>query len=312
MKAVRIGSRTIKVASVSDNDPYYQSIGDGFEDHFARLCTSFLREDDVALDIGANIGVTAAIISQVLSLGHVYAFEPAKAGFAALEDNVAANNLTNVRVYNIAISDKAGNLHFNDASAYGHISADGAQEVHASTIDVMVGSLALKRVDFIKIDVEGSEWAVLKGAADTIANYQPLIYVEFNSWALVAYGKNSPVDFAQWITDSFKWVYVVSNNGGAAAPLLARRLMKDDVLDFAHNNMVRNGCVENLLITNDETRLKPSPAALAERLSTVMTELSTVMKERDTARMEIEQMCASTSWRLTAPLRYAWRRLAPK
>jgi hypothetical protein len=64
----------------------------------------------------------------------------------------------------------------------GHVTTDIEAETaqaRASTIDMLVSSLDIQRVEFVKIDAEGSEWAILKGAADTVKRFQPLIRVRW-------------------------------------------------------------------------------------------------------------------------------------
>jgi FkbM family methyltransferase len=254
MKSVRIGNRMITIGGASDSDPYFLGIVDGAEGPFAAFCELYLREDDVALDVGANIGITAALLSQRLHRGRIHAFEPAATVFSALERNIAANQLINVTAHNLALSDKSGHVNFNDSSAYGHISTDeSGHRVRAATVDEVVAELGLQRLDFIKIDVEGFEEAVLKGAASTIKRFQPVIYLEFNSWCLTAYSTTNPVQFAKWLLDTFATVNVVVK-GGAADGLL-RHLERSDAIAFAHDNMVRNGCVDDLVVANDAARL---------------------------------------------------------
>ena len=72
------------------------------------------------------------------------------------------------------LRDGLGHLSFTESSAWGHVTTDIEAETaqaRASTIDMSVSSLDIQRVEFVKIDAEGSEWAILKGAADTIKRF---------------------------------------------------------------------------------------------------------------------------------------------
>ena len=78
------------------------------------------------------------------------------------------------------LRDGLGHLSFTESSAWGHVTTDIEAETaqaRASTIDMLVSSLDIQRVEFVRIDAEGSEWAILKGAADTIKRFQPLVRV---------------------------------------------------------------------------------------------------------------------------------------
>ncbi len=80
------------------------------------------------------------------------------------------------------LRDRLGHLSFTESSAWGHVTTDIEAETaqaRASTIDMLVSSLDIQRVEFVKIDAEGSEWAILKGAADTVKRFQPLIRVRW-------------------------------------------------------------------------------------------------------------------------------------
>jgi FkbM family methyltransferase len=152
----------------------------------------------VAYDIGANEGShTLALRRRTGAAGRVYAFEPEPGCFARLARVVALNRLANVAVFAVALSDETG---------VGRLAlpADGAAAELAATIDpdlrAMIGDdgtaaeievpmirldewireMELAPPDFMKIDVEGLEVAVLDGAADTIAAARPTLFVEIH------------------------------------------------------------------------------------------------------------------------------------
>ncbi len=130
---------------------------------------------DVNLDVGANIGYFSMAMP-----GTVVAFEPQPNLFDLLKKNVAGKN---VACLPYALSDSyriapMARVRYGDTYNYGGIGLDttsslGSIKVQCVTLD----SLGLKP-DFIKIDVEGHELSVLKGAADTINECSPILYVE--------------------------------------------------------------------------------------------------------------------------------------
>lgn len=120
------------------------------------------------LDVGANIGVLSRLFAR--RAAHVHSFEPSIRARRLLEAN-ATDNMT---IYPIALSDRIGTAIFAEIEAVDMSSfSDAGVEVETSTID----HLNL-RPDFIKIDVEGFEHLVLRGAMKTIAELRPLIVFE--------------------------------------------------------------------------------------------------------------------------------------
>jgi FkbM family methyltransferase len=132
----------------------------------------------VAVDVGANIGLfTLALAKRVEPDGAVWAFEPDPANRALLQENVAANGLGDlVTVSELALTDATGQLFFQpsptDASA-SHL-APGGIRVEAVRLD----DLDIEHVDVMKIDVEGAECSVLRGAAETLSNSRPALLLE--------------------------------------------------------------------------------------------------------------------------------------
>jgi FkbM family methyltransferase len=156
----------------------------GFEDFELDLMTSFLGEDAVVLDIGANVGLYAIHAARSDASVIAHAFEPVPSTFASLEANIFRNEVFDRVVANeMALADSAGTVHITrdfHSSNYvtGPNSALATVEVSCSTVDDYVRSVSLDRVDFIKIDVEGAEAAVLAGAFGTLERFKPVILVE--------------------------------------------------------------------------------------------------------------------------------------
>ena len=243
-KLIRLLNKQLDLQGVSEDDPYYNGLSDGMEATFSTLCHQFLPKNGTALDIGANIGVTSAILSEVAPLGVVHAFEPNPDVFSVLARNIKKNDL-NVTAHQTALGDAAGTVRFAGDSAYGHVSADGVS-VACDTVDAVVARLRLDRVDFIKIDVEGFEWRVLKGAQETISRFKPVICMEFNSWCLTAFGDVNIVAFADWLFAKFPVVCV------ANLPLQPMT----NPMSFVHDHMIGTGCVQDLILAFDATAIK--------------------------------------------------------
>ncbi|MEI6415650.1 MAG: FkbM family methyltransferase [Pseudomonadota bacterium] len=160
----------------TDSDMMFRLIRPGFE----------------VLDVGANIGWYALKIANISGAAHVWAFEPVPETFAALQANIALNQLDNIVAYNLGFSDHVGEVMFyfppggaDNASAANLSERSDAQSVRCqlTTLDDFVAGNSL-HVDFIKCDVEGAELFVFKGAINTLRQCRPIIYTEMlRKWA---------------------------------------------------------------------------------------------------------------------------------
>lgn len=149
-----------------------------YSDYEVAVFERVLRPGDVAIDVGANIGVfTVPMAKMVGPEGKVYAFEPGRANFDLLGTNVAQNDLENVVLCNTAASDECGtiSIKYDEPTVhYPKVNRAGDDTVERVTID----SLALPHLKFVKIDVDGHELEVLHGMRDTITRCRPIIYIE--------------------------------------------------------------------------------------------------------------------------------------
>jgi FkbM family methyltransferase len=217
------------------------------------------------LDIGANIGVTAVILAETSDLEQLYAFEPAEETFQFLQETIAANQLTHCQTFCLALGDHEGDAEFYASplsSSVSHLGQKGVSlggsnaKVQMKTLDRIVAELGIKRVDLIKIDVEGFELDVLAGASDTLARFHPAVFLEFNSFTLIAYGNHNPRWVLEQLKRTFPHVYRFTNG------IPVEITDGDSVLGFIHENLTAHGCVDDLLcsfapIALDGRRQKP-------------------------------------------------------
>lgn len=155
-----------------------------FEKKEMELCEDYISETSIVLDIGANIGLHSIYFSGLAREGCVLSFEPSLATFGILVSNVA--NISNIVPINLAVSNEGQITDFFNTcdNAYSSLMDTKRKEVVNITkvpcmrLDEIVSGLRLDRVDFVKIDVEGFEFEVLKGMVEVIAKYQPVIFCE--------------------------------------------------------------------------------------------------------------------------------------
>ncbi len=170
-----------------------------WEPQIWRPMSALLPEGGVLLDVGAHIGYYSLKGSvKVGKRGQVIAFEPNPATVQLLRDNLEASKAQNVTVQPVACTDReqmltlyAGpeknigitSLSRENVEVWRKISGENPKTIPTFTvrgrpIDGVVRELGSKRVDAIKIDVEGAEYYVLRGAVDTLKRFHPAVFIE--------------------------------------------------------------------------------------------------------------------------------------
>jgi len=173
------------------------------------------------LDIGAHVGFTVLPVSKysLNNQANIFAFEPSSENFKALNRNISLNNLKNIITENCVVgsceADKVFFYETNDISATSSIINDSSRrfirnEKKQTSIDNYCKVKKIKP-DLIKIDVEGSEIEVLKGAKETMLNCKPLIFLSVHPQEIRKLGY-SQID----LLDIFKEVnYEITNIDGS-------------------------------------------------------------------------------------------------
>jgi len=147
-----------------------------------------LSPGGVFVDVGANFGVYALVASKLVGeTGRVLAFEPTAQSFATLQQNIALNHFSNVGAFQVALAQTVGKswlYHARDpvGNSLGKdpLWRDEGEEVQTEALDNLLGEKGVERVDAIKIDVEGAEELVLRGAVKCLTTQSPIIIFEFN------------------------------------------------------------------------------------------------------------------------------------
>ena len=154
----------------------------------------------VAVDIGAHVGLYTRLLMEAFD--EVYAFEPADDSYACLERNVAAVS-GSVHLHHVAVGREAGvgELHADPLpKRQGNSGARFVRQGYAGPVSlVTLDQFNLSACDFLKIDVEGMELDVLKGAYGTIVRCQPVVMIEVGKVPEERYNTPTlaPIDYLQ-------------------------------------------------------------------------------------------------------------------
>jgi FkbM family methyltransferase len=169
-----------------------------------------VRPDATVLDVGANVGWWTVPLARRLAAGggRVIAFEPVPANRARLEWAIAANAVgAQVLVAPVALGDAPGELGMwlkSEETGAGSgtaalVTGDGPTHLRVPvvTLDAWTAERGLTRCDLMKLDIEGAELMMLRGAERFIAAARPLIFGEFEAYWLSTFGATF-VDVAAW------------------------------------------------------------------------------------------------------------------
>jgi len=179
---------------------YYQ----GYSEHeTANFLHRFLRPGMVVVDIGAHIGEYTLVAAQCVGhSGEVHAFEPQPNLFPILSENVQMNQLSNVILNCAAVSDSVGEIEFEmfDEPSVSSIRKHGDLDKNAKLVKVACTSLDIywsekeRKIDLIKVDVEGAEKFVFQGAEkllSLLSSQAPIWLFEYSTENYAAFGYQS-------------------------------------------------------------------------------------------------------------------------
>jgi FkbM family methyltransferase len=314
-------------------DEYLGCMGDRFELDTVALLSALCREDTRALDVGANIGLTALTMSQICAKGKIAALEPVPQTYEMLQANLSSAGIENVTAFNFgagsrddifpmqACSENLSGAFIADQHEV-HKTGQFAVHVRIKVIDRVFPELGLDRLDFMKIDVEGFELEVLEGAKQTLERYKPLVLLEMNHWCLNAFRRVSIPDFRDRLMAIFPVVFAVQlpgvldfRNADNIHEIYHRHLVNMEFMNIvagfdadrilsALQSLAQP--VDPPMASSDEiTRAVPqaSSAFLAEEPDGQDAELARTHAALLEAETSLSQVLNSRSWKLTAPLR---------
>jgi FkbM family methyltransferase len=181
-----------------------------------RFISRLIPKGGICIDVGANVGFYALHFAKLVEKnGIVHAFEPDPNNLKLLRENCRLNNFTGIiQIYNLALSDKDGFMPFyqSDSTHSGWGSLYEFKDIVVSHINVptttMDNFLQLQRmnkVDFLKVDVEATEFELLAGMKNGLKNQVfRYIFIEFNGLRLEERGKNFTEFLKIFTTNNYK------------------------------------------------------------------------------------------------------------
>lgn len=165
-----------------------------FEPRTLRLYQKIIKFGQTVLDIGANVGSHTLPFSKLVgNSGRVVAFEPTSFAYGKLVVNIALNPELSQRIIPMQVMLVAGSQARLEPALFSSWPLENSRDLHEEhkgrlmdtsgasvvTLDDAVDRLELFRIDFLKIDVDGYEYEVLKGGLRTLKIHRPSIIMEF-------------------------------------------------------------------------------------------------------------------------------------
>jgi FkbM family methyltransferase len=180
-----------------DRDIFYRGV---YEHETIALIGGLVASGDIVVDVGANIGYIAANMARMVGpSGRVYAFEPASRFFTRLQQSMRLNGFTErVVTEQLALSDRTDRVTLNVGATTASTVMEGREfdqdleRIQTTTLDEYFARTRGpgRPIRLIKIDVDGSEDRVLRGAENVLREMQPALVVEVCPYVLEQAGES--------------------------------------------------------------------------------------------------------------------------
>ena len=173
----------LDISNVVDHFLYY-----GIKDFCYDSIIDTIKNAKVILDIGANIGSTSLFYASINSKAKIIGFEPHLKTFKRAIENIELNNFKNIELINIGLGEKKETVKLYEVNennpGMNRIITDDRNfpfsKININTLDFILEDLKISKADFIKIDVEGFEYAVLLGG-EKILKSKPIMLIELDN-----------------------------------------------------------------------------------------------------------------------------------
>lgn len=190
-----------------------------YEPETTNVFVKILKDGDIVLDIGANIGYFSLLARHCVGKdGHIYSFEASPAICKMLIRNIGINSIDNVSVYNNAVIDSERNVDFYVAND-SHLGISSIRSINDASYKQVIKGISIDslldkvcNIKLIKIDIEGAEYHALKGMIKVIQRDRPYIVFELTDMYLRDAG-SSANDVMQLLYDNNYICYQITWEG---------------------------------------------------------------------------------------------------
>jgi FkbM family methyltransferase len=232
--------------------------GGYWEPHLMSIMKSRLPSNAICMDIGANIGIMTLIMGDLCSDGGVFAVEPSSRNLVFLKENLQFNQISNVTVLQYALWDRPCDMdlfYIDELAACAFLEPNRTHEsgirkikavvtqpwlatvtlhhqsetVSCVRLDDLAVSIDLKRLDFIKLDAEGAENAVLRGGLHTLHRYHPALIAEFNPACMTRYFDRDPTDYYNLLASIYPNISLIESTG-ELTPVVEYALLQERIV----------------------------------------------------------------------------------
>lgn len=159
------------------------------------IMLKLIRNNSICIDVGSNNGFISLAMANIAKNGYVYGFEPDPFNYNNAKENLALNNLTNVEICNMGLGDSVSeatmdiqtieNRGKNRVAAASGLKGD---LIRIITLDGFLLEKGVTYITFLKVDVEGYEMKVLRGATNILKKCKPVLFIEIDEHNLNYHG----------------------------------------------------------------------------------------------------------------------------
>lgn len=182
---------------------------------------SNLKKGNVFIDIGGNIGLFSLNASKIVgNEGKVIAFEAFTPNYNQFKNHISSNHFQNITLEHLAIADEKSFIEILYNDTYNNVGMASSflqeytakERVESISLDEYVKQKNISKIDLIKIDIEGGEYAALKGMNEILTHYQPNILIEINNIALKS-SNRSEEELVSLLTEKgYRKTKIISQN----------------------------------------------------------------------------------------------------
>tara|TARA_R110002072_G_scaffold29809_10_gene93765 strand:- start:965 stop:3706 length:2742 start_codon:yes stop_codon:yes gene_type:complete len=227
---------------------------------YLEIASNFYGADKDAVDVGANVGLITSVLSQLQNKANVIAFEPLSVVYDHLVENVNGNRFTNVITEKVILGEYDHKTQNINASFGGNVggayvtsekvkNTEYSEEVQTISLDTYFTNHKNSfDVKILKIDVEGWETPVLKGARKTLSKHQPVVFIELNVQERTLNIENRGKRLFDKINSLFKYLFLIDRLSESLIPIKSHSDLR--------GSMLTGHFVEDLICFNDTSFLE--------------------------------------------------------